>query len=51
MAKNNLGSYICFLTILKPRKLNANERNNGKMQLDLFEIIKGGVLEKINKST
>ena len=51
MAKNNLGSYICFLTILKPRKLDADKRNNGKMQLDLFEIIKGGVFEMINKST
>jgi len=47
MAKNNLSSYICLITIL----LQANERYNGKMQLDIFETLKGGVFGKINNST
>jgi len=51
MAKNNLGSYICLITILRPQKLQANERDNGKMQLDIFETLKGRVFGKINNST
>jgi len=46
MGKNNLGSYICLITILRSQKLQVNERDNGKMQLDIFETLKGVFLEK-----
>jgi len=50
MARCNLGSYVCFLTIIKPCKLSTDERDNEKVQLQLFENLKGGVFDKIKKS-
>ena len=44
-------AYICLITILKPQKSQANERDNGKMQLEIFETLKGGIFQKINNST
>lgn len=49
MASNNMGSYICLITILKNRKLNEQERDLEKIQLDLFDIIRGGVFQKKEK--
>ena len=50
MASNNLGSYTCFIGLLKSKKLNQTERDINKIQLDLFEKTRGGVFEKIEKS-
>lgn len=49
MASNNMGSYICLISILKNRKLNEQERDLEKIQLDLFDIIRGGVFQKKEK--
>jgi hypothetical protein len=50
MAANNLGSYICFITLLKTRKLTDIERDIEKIQLDLFQNYKGGIFHKLEKS-
>jgi hypothetical protein len=50
MAANNLGSYICFITLLKTKKLTENERDIEKIQLDLFNNFKGGVFHKQENS-
>jgi len=50
MAKANLISYICFETILKMNHLNSEERNIEIIQLDIFKIEQGGVLQKMEKS-
>lgn len=51
MAANNLGSYICFVSLLTMRKkLSALERDIQKIQLDMFAVIKGGVFESPEKS-
>jgi len=51
MASNNLGSYICFVTMLSMRnKLSAEQRDIKKIQLDLFALAKGGVFESPEKS-
>jgi hypothetical protein len=50
MAKSNLISYICFQTILKTTWLNDQERNLEIVQLDIFKIEQGGVLQKMEKS-
>lgn len=50
MASNNLGSYTCFITLLKAQKLTTTERNIKKMQLDLFNHKEGGVFQKLGKS-
>ena len=49
MASNNMGSYICLISILKNRKLNEQERDLEKIQLDLLDIIRGGVFQKKEK--
>ena len=48
MAAGNLGSYVCFLTILK--KTRGKEQITPKIQLDLFDNRKGGVFHKTGKS-
>lgn len=51
MASNNLGSYICFVSMLTIRnKLSATQRDIHKIQLDMFAIAKGGVFESPQKS-
>lgn len=51
MASNNLGSYICFVSMLTMRnKLSATQRDINKIQLDMFAKIKGGVFESPEKS-
>lgn len=51
MASNNLGSYICFVTMLTMRnKLSATQRDINKIQLDMFAFAKGGVFESPEKS-
>ena len=50
MARCNLGSFVCFMTILKPGKLSAVDRDNGIVQLQLFEKSKGGVLGNMGES-
>ena len=54
MAAANLGSYICFVSLIKSTKLDAHERDIRIIQLDLFEKLNsnkvGGVSEKIEKS-
>lgn len=51
MASNNLGSYICFVSMLSMRnKLSAPQREVNKIQLDMFVAIKGGVFQSIEKS-
>jgi hypothetical protein len=51
MASLNLGSYICFLTIIKKVKITAEDRDNEIVQLCIFENMKGGIFEKEKKDT
>ena len=51
MASNNLGSYICFVSLLSERKkLSATQRDIKKIQLQMFDLVKGGVFESPEKS-
>ena len=51
MASNNLGSYICFVSLLSVRKkLSATQRDIKKIQLQMFDLVKGGVFESPEKS-
>ena len=50
MARAGLNSYVCFLSIIKREKLSIPNKNNGIVQLKIFENQQGGVLETINKS-
>jgi hypothetical protein len=50
MASNNMGSYVCLISIFNCKKLTKQERDLEKIQLDLFEIIRGGVFQKKEKS-
>ena len=46
MASNNMGSYVCLIYIFNCKKLTEQEPNLKRIQLDLFEIIRGDVLKK-----
>lgn len=51
MASNNLGSYICFVSMLSLRsKLSAAQRDIKKIQLDMFALKNGGLFESPEKS-
>lgn len=50
MARSGLNTYVCFLSILKRQKLTSEERDNGIIQLHIFNQQQGGVLGKTNKS-
>jgi hypothetical protein len=50
MARAGLNSYVCFLSIIKREKLSIPNKNNGIVQLKIFENQQGGVLETINNS-
>ncbi|MFN6943672.1 MAG: transposase [Cytophagaceae bacterium] len=50
MASNNMGSYVCMVSLFKTRKLTVEERNLEIIQLDIFAITQGGVFEKSKKS-
>lgn len=50
MASNNMGSYVCLISIFNSKKLTEQERDLEKIQLDLFEIMRGGVFQKKEKS-
>ncbi|MFM7430796.1 MAG: hypothetical protein ACKO1F_12955, partial [Flammeovirgaceae bacterium] len=51
MASNNLGSYICFVSMLTMRnKLSATQRDIINIQLEMFAVIKGGGFESPEKS-
>ena len=50
MARAGLNTYVCFLSIIKHEKLSIEDRNNGIVQLKIFENRQGGVFETINKS-
>lgn len=42
MASANMGSYVCLTVIIKTQNLKKDERNNEKVQLEIFEKSKGG---------
>jgi len=50
MARAGLNTYVCFLSIIKHEKLSIEDRDNGIVQLKIFENRQGGVFETINKS-
>ncbi len=50
MARCNMGSYVCFLTLVKKPRLTIQERNIEKMQLNLFDKKAGGVFHEKEKS-
>lgn len=50
MAAANLGSYLCLVTMAKKEKLTPTERNNGIIQLEIFNSIKGGVFQTQKES-
>ena len=50
MAANNMGSYISLIKIVNVSRLEEHERDLQIVQLTIFDITKGGVLGKANKS-
>lgn len=50
MASNNMSSYVCLISIFNTKKLMGEERELQKVQLHIFEMVKGGVFEKKEKS-
>jgi len=50
MASNNLGSYACFIKLLKRKNPNGKERNIEIVQLEVFDINRGGLFENRGKS-
>lgn len=50
MASANLVSYVCLVSLLQSGKFSKEERDLEKIQLTLFSLTKGGVLEKKGKS-
>jgi len=50
MAANNMGSYVSLIKIVRVRRLDEYERDLQIVQLTIFDITKGGVLQKVNKS-
>ncbi len=49
MAANNMGSFVCFISLLKTRKLTEHDRDIEKIQLNLFSSTKGGDFQKQEK--
>jgi hypothetical protein len=49
MASNNLGSYMCLITLLKRKHPLADERNIKIVQCELFNNQRGGVFEPKGK--
>ena len=49
MASANLGSYLCLITMVKREKLTSIERNNGIIQLEIFNTFKGGLFQNNKK--
>jgi hypothetical protein len=47
---NNMTSYFSIYKMLETKRLTVADRNIGIIQLNLFEIRKGGVLKMANKS-
>lgn len=51
MASNNLGSYICFISLITLRtKLTHAQRDIKKIQLEMFNQKIGGLFEPVQKS-
>lgn len=51
MASNNLGSYICFVSLIKARaKLSRMQRDLKIIQLEMFKLKIGGDFQNIGKS-
>jgi hypothetical protein len=50
MASGNMGSYVCFVTILKSSSIRPAEQKEEKVQLDLFAKPEGGGFRKRGKS-
>jgi Transposase DDE domain/Domain of unknown function (DUF4372) len=50
MIANNMTSYFSIYKMLETKRLTVEDRNIKIIQLDLFEIRKGGVLEETAKS-
>lgn len=50
MARSGLNTYVCFLSIIKHQNLSSLDRDNGIVQLQIFENQQGGVFERTNKS-
>lgn len=51
MASNNLGSYICFISLVTTRqKLTASQRDVKQIQLDMFDLKRRGGFGNVEKS-
>jgi hypothetical protein len=50
MARANMVSFVCLISIVMAKKIKVHERDIEKIQLSIFEIEQGGVLNKIGKS-
>ena len=50
LAAINMGSYISLIKLVKSGRLTGTERNLKIVQLDLFELKKGGVFHNLGKS-
>ena len=44
-SRANMGSFVCMISILKRSRLNQYDRNNEIVQLQIFEIQRGGVFK------
>jgi hypothetical protein len=44
-ARANMGSFVCMISILKRTRLNKIDRNNEIVQLQIFEIQRGGTFK------
>jgi len=51
VAANNMGSYLSIIKVMKARKLNSDERNLKIVQMEIFEVRKGGVSQKIENTS
>lgn len=51
MASNNLGSYVCLVSLIRQNKLKPQDRDLKIVQLTIFDCMKGGVFYKNEKNT
>ena len=47
----NMGSFVCMISILKRTRLNKYDRDNEIVQLQIFEIQRGGVFQTKKENT
>jgi len=51
ISRGNMGSFVCLLSILKRCRITPTDRNNEIVQLQIFEIQRGGVFKMKHQNT